>query len=92
MVYSTGGAAATPLLGRFLYVGLPFVRTPLQLSGGSSAACNGQFSFDFNAWIATGFDPTLVAGTTVWAQYWSRDPGDPDNAYLSHGVSFTLAP
>ena len=28
--------------------------------------CDGSFTLDFNAWIARGVDPALVAGTAVY--------------------------
>jgi hypothetical protein len=69
------------------------VRTSIQNSGGSPA-CGGAFSFDFNAYIASGADPALVSGQQVWSQYWSRDPGfaPPDNTNLTDAVEFTIQP
>jgi hypothetical protein len=54
--------------------------------------CTGQFHFDFNAWIQSGIDPSLVAGQEVWAQYWYRDPGfaAPNNIGLTDAVEFTI--
>ena len=92
LIYSTAGPSAVPLFGSFLYVAPPIVRTPPQQSGGTSGMCDGSFVFDFNTWVTTGPDANLTAGTTVWAQYWSRDPGDPDGAHLSDALSFQLLP
>ena len=68
-------------------------RTPVQSSGGSPP-CGGSFSLDFNAWIASGTDQQLVAGSTVWGQWWSRDPGFPPpmSTNLSDALRFTLCP
>lgn len=92
LVYSRTGASAKPFLGSFLYVAPPLVRTAPQFSGGTPGQCDGGFSFDFNTWLGSGSDPNLTAGSTVWAQYWTRNPGGPDGAYLSNAVRFVLAP
>ncbi len=48
----------------------------------------------YAAWIAAGSNPALVAGATVWAQYWSRDPGFPApfNAGLTDAQTFVIWP
>lgn len=46
--------------------------SPPSFSGGSAPAC-GSSRGDCNAYIASGVDPALVAGTTVWLQFWFRD-------------------
>ncbi|MCA8972894.1 MAG: hypothetical protein KDC95_24125, partial [Planctomycetes bacterium] len=89
---SRAGFGVQPAFGSFLYLRQPLVRTPVQNSGSAATVCGGQFSFDFNDWVQNGFDGGLTAGTTVWAQYWSRDPGDPDGAHLGDVIRFTLAP
>jgi hypothetical protein len=96
LVYSTAGAAAIPFAGGTLCLQAPRRRTPAQPSGGATTGvdCSGRFSIDFNAWIATGVNPSLLAGVNVWAQYWSRDPGfsAPNNVSLTDAVSFTIGP
>ena len=65
------------------------------MSGGSTITdCSGAYRVDFNAWIASGFDPALLAGQDVWTQYWSRDPGfpAPDGTGLTDALAFTIAP
>jgi hypothetical protein len=54
----------------------PVTRTPGQSSGSTPPVedCSGQYALDFNDWIQTSGDPSLVAGAVVYAQYWSRDP------------------
>lgn len=85
--------AALPFQGAFLCVLPPTRRTDIQFSGGVvDIDCDGAFSFDFNAWIASGADPNLVAGQTVSAQYWYRDPGAVDQTGLTGGLSFDLCP
>ena len=95
LIYSTAGPAATPFQGGVLCLQAPVVRTPVQSSGGTlppGSDCSGSFGLDFNAWIATGSDPSLVPGALVWAQYWSRDPGfpPPDNSSLTNAVAFAI--
>lgn len=96
LLYTTAGRASTPFFGGTLCLASPLHRTPAQNSGGTQAGsdCTGVYSFDFNAWIAGGSDPSLVAGVTVDAQYYSRDPGfvTPDNVGLSNALEFTLQP
>jgi hypothetical protein len=40
------------------------------------------------------FQHGLVGGSTVYTQYWMRDPGFPfpDNIGLTNGLRFTLCP
>jgi hypothetical protein len=96
LLYGRSGRAATPFHGGFLCAAPPRHRTPPVISGGSASGsdCSGSFSFDFNAWIATGADPTLAPGTQVNAQYWSRDPGfaPPNNVSLTDAVEFGICP
>jgi hypothetical protein len=63
-------------------------------NSGGTAPCGGMFQIDFNAYVASGMDPALVAGQQVWLQIWSHDPGfaPPNNTSLSDAVSFTLCP
>jgi catechol 2,3-dioxygenase-like lactoylglutathione lyase family enzyme len=91
--YSKSGPNNAPFQGGTLCAAAPLVRTMLQNSGGT-APCGGAFQIDFNAYVAGGKDPALVAGQQVWAQTWSRDPGlaPPNNTSLSDAVSFTLCP
>jgi hypothetical protein len=90
-VYSKTGPAANPFQGGFLCIASPLRRTNGQTSGGA-APCSGQLSLDFNDWIQTGGDAGLVAGVTVWGQYWSRDPSASFGTNLTDAISFTLCP
>ncbi len=80
--------------GGTLCVESPTVRTPPQNSGGaaSGANCSGAFSFDFNAWFASGIDPALAAGAEIYAQHWSRDPASPSKTGLSNALRFVVNP
>ncbi|MCK6448711.1 MAG: hypothetical protein L6Q99_20140 [Planctomycetes bacterium] len=90
--HATSAAAATPFHGGLLCMTLPIQRHTVQSSGGTSGACDGAFSEDFNAYIAGGFDPVLGPGIDVWIQNWSRDPGDPFTDSLSDAIAATICP
>ena len=86
---------SVPFQGGILCVGPTVTRTPGQVSGGSAGSgtdCSGAHAFDFSAYIASGLDPTLVAGAQVNAQYWSRDVADPFGSALSDGLQFVICP
>jgi len=87
-------AAAAPFQGGTLCVQPPFVRTPPQSSGGTPSGndCTGAPTFDMNARIQGGTDPNLVAGATVFAQYYYRDPSDAFTVGLTDAVSFVVCP
>lgn len=95
-LYSLAGRQSVPFGGGRLLVVPPLRRSPALNSGGSPSGfdCTGAFSFDFNAWIASGADPALVAGATVDGQFWYRDPGflPPTAVGLTQGAHFGLAP
>lgn len=81
-----------PFQGGFLCAAAPITRTPLQNSGGDpfSSACEGGFVFNFTAWIQSKIDPTLIPGTSVFAQYWFRDPPASFGSGLSDAVRFFI--
>ena len=96
LFYSTSGAANTPFAGGTMCIQQPQHPTQMALTAinGLTPPCNGQFSFDFNAWIASGVDPNLSAGQTVWMQYWYRDPGGVPGANigLTDGIFVSICP
>jgi hypothetical protein len=69
----------------------PVKRTGIQNSGGVGP-CNGEFHFDFNAHIASGVNPSLVAGQTVWGQFWSRDAPSSFGSNRSDAIEFVIQP
>jgi hypothetical protein len=91
LFYGTQGRNSVTFLGGFLCVKPPTRRTFVQDSGGIGS-CGGRFDFDFNAHIASGFDPALVAGQLVNCQYWSRDPAAASTTNLTAGLEFEIAP
>ena len=96
LLFYGSGANSAAFQGGYLCVKSPLTRTALQNSGGSATGtdCTGTYSYDFEALILAGTDPTLVAGATVHAQYWARDPADPAGfaTSLSNGLSFQICP
>ncbi len=96
LFYSSVASNGAPFQGGVLCTKTPIKRTSLQNSAGNPPPndCSGNYSFDFNAFIASGQDPALVAGQSVWAQNWSRDPGfsAPNNTGLTNAIAFTIAP
>lgn len=92
LFYSQNGEASNVFQGGFLCVAGPVQRTASQSSGGSGL-CGGTYQFDFNAYVASDVDPTLVAGSTVNAQFWFRDPPETiSGTGLSGGVRFLICP
>lgn len=89
--YSKSGPATVPFQGGVLCVAAPIVRTPASLTGGA-AACSGSLGIDFNAWIASGADPGLAAGSAVWMQAWSRDTASSSGTSLSDALRFEVCP
>jgi hypothetical protein len=91
LFFGLTGAASTPFQGGTLCVAGPKIRTPFQNSGGSGA-CGGSFDIDFNAYLQTLVGVSIGAGSHVWAQYWSRDPGAVAGGNLTDAVHFQLWP
>ncbi len=93
MVWSTA-PAALPFSGGFVCVQLPMHRTPLQSTGGASAAndCTGTCSYVFTPQYAQ--SRGLSPGDTVYAQFWSRDPAGATarRVNASDAIAFTWAP
>ncbi|MCK6446208.1 MAG: hypothetical protein L6Q99_07435 [Planctomycetes bacterium] len=90
--YGTAGLNGIGFQGGHLCIKPAIKRLNVQNSGGQGTACNGSMTTDFNARICSGLDTALVAGATVGAQAWSRDPADPFTTSLSNALSFTICP
>jgi YVTN family beta-propeller protein len=91
LIYSTAGPAAIPFQGGWLCLASPVRRTLGQTSTGAGL-CGGTFAMDFNSYIALGGDPTLIAGASLWAQYWSRDNASPSGTNLTDALTTTIGP
>jgi len=96
LLFYGAGSSSTPFQGGFLCVQAPLKRTGVKDSGGNPIGtdCSGAYDVDFEALILAGGDPALVAGATVYAQFWARDPADPTGFHtsLSNGLSFEICP
>jgi hypothetical protein len=94
LFYGTNGAANVPFQGGTLCVQAPVKRTAVQNSGGNPppSDCSGAYAFEFNALIQSGANPNLIAGATVHAQWWARDPADAFGTSLSGGITFLVQP
>lgn len=95
--YSLSGAQSQPwgAGSSFLCVQPPSQRGPIGTSGGTTNACDGSLSLDWNAFRAS--SPTILGapfqgGETVWIQAWFRDPPAPKSTSLSNALTFTVAP
>lgn len=86
--FSLTGAASAPFAGGLRCVRTPVFRMP--------QAHNVTFShsLDFNAYIASGANPGLVSGQTVWFQLAAQSTTGANNGTfsLSPGLRFTIAP
>jgi len=96
LFYSLDGPAATPFQGGTLCIEPMLRYTPVQMTGGNAggADCSGTLDFDFNQWLQGGNDPSIVAGTRVNAQFFYRDPMNPDGTGygLTEAVEFFVLP
>lgn len=87
--------ASLPFHGGTLCVAPPLRRTPAQSSGGAPLPtydCSGTYAFGFDhAYMSA---EGILAGDTIHAQWFARDPfvADGTHASLSNAVRFTLCP
>ncbi len=91
--YGLSGPAAAPFQGGLKCVASPTRRTGTLNSGGTppfANDCSGVYGFEFNAWIASGADPSLVPGASVRGQFWSRDPAASFGVGLSEAIEFLI--
>jgi subtilisin-like proprotein convertase family protein len=102
LFYSVTGPAATAFQCGTLCMMTPIRRTPAQGSGGTAppaADCSGAWAIDMNCFAvgACGGVPIpalTVPSTSVWCQWWGRDPGfaAPCNTQLSNGLNYIIGP
>jgi hypothetical protein len=90
LFYGTNGPWGTRVSAQgYLCVKAPVVHAQLASTQGS-AGCDGFLSMDFNAWIAAGGDPALVAGQSVYAQTWFRNATG--SGQFSDALAFLIGP
>ncbi|MCK6448576.1 MAG: FG-GAP repeat protein [Planctomycetes bacterium] len=90
--HSSTGPAGAAFHGGYLCLKPPTKRHAVLAAGGTGGSCSGVLQQDLNAYIASGADPALIAGKTVWLQAWARDPAAPFTDSLSDALSTTIAP
>ncbi|MCK6447081.1 MAG: hypothetical protein L6Q99_11885 [Planctomycetes bacterium] len=62
------------------------------LTSSAATACSGVFLFDFNGWLAAGNDPSVIAGDTLYGQFWFRDPPSSFDVGFTDAVRFVVYP
>lgn len=84
--------AAIPFQGGTLCVQPPTSRTANQNSGGNPPPndCSGNYAFHWNNIFSASVG--IVAGDTIDAQYWMRDPQSPSTTGLSDAIEVTFCP
>jgi hypothetical protein len=101
LFYGSTGPASVPFQGGTLCVATPIRRTIGTSTGGNPPPndCSGSPSIDMNAFAVGGLGGSpaaflTVSGTTVYCQWWGRDPGfaSPNNTQLSDGLQYTICP
>ena len=92
--YGTTGAQGAVFQSGFQCVRPPLSRAAPRSTGGNGPPldCSGSLTFTLDEWVASKKDLRLVPGTTVYGQFWSRDPGAVPATHLSSAVAFTLQP
>jgi hypothetical protein len=95
--YGVSGRAASPwgTSSSFVCVKSPTQRTGAQSGGGTSGACDGAMSLDWNAFVAShpgAVGTPFSSGQLVQAQGWFRDPPSPKSTMLSNAIEFVVAP
>ena len=92
MLFYGFGPTNRPFQGSRLCVTSPLRKTAPQQATGIQFPCEGRYSYDFNALIQSGSDSDLVAGATVYSQYWFRDPMGVTGSSTSQALQFTIEP
>jgi hypothetical protein len=89
--YAPGAAA---FKGGTLCVQTPVRRTPPVSSGGTFGAdnCSGAPVYNLNQVIQGGGDPNLAVGSTIYMQWYYRDPVDPNGVGLTDAASVSICP
>lgn len=94
-LFVSRGAVLPPFQPGALCLAPPLVRLGVGLSSAASGLCGGALAFDWNAWNSShpaAFGGSGVAGDSLHAQAWVRDPGAAGGSVASDALRFTLAP
>ena len=94
LFYGIGSRTQLPGLYGDVCVGGPYQRTQPVPSGGNPAdgPCAGTFELDFNAYVQSGVDPAIVAGSNVIGHFWYRYGAAPGNARFSDAIEMPVCP
>lgn len=97
LFYGVNGAIEAPWgqSSHTLCVHAPTQRTPTQVTGGTSGACDGAMTLDWNAFSNANpgaLGQPFSAGQDVWSQAFFRDPAGPKTTALSNALRFTICP
>ncbi|MCK6447839.1 MAG: FG-GAP repeat protein [Planctomycetes bacterium] len=84
-------ADIVPFRGGWLCIAAPLKRAVTQHAS-SGSFCDGAYTTDFNAFIAAGHDPALIAGESRYCQWATRDPADAWGSGLSQALWFEIGP
>ena len=86
--------AALPFQGGTLCVQPPIIRTGSSNSGGNPPPVDCSGHYDYHLTQGYMASHLFQVGTTIYAQYWARDPGfqPPNNTSLSNGLRIVLCP
>jgi hypothetical protein len=98
ILYGVSGPIAAPWSASstsYRCVQNPVQRMGAQNSGGTAGACDGAYSEDWNAYLAShpgALGQPFGGGEVVWAQAWYRDPPASKSSSLSNGIEFYVQP
>lgn len=91
-LFGTAGQASIPFQGGVLCLASPIYRLPGKNSGGSGT-CGGSISYTLSDVLAApGGGSSVVAGSTLHLQTWSRDVGDAFKSSLSNALRVSICP
>ncbi len=90
--FGVTGQNNVPFLGGILCVKATLYRLPIQFSGGAGT-CSGVITYSLQNFLnQPDGGGLLLAGTTVNAQTWFRDPPSSATTALSNGWEFVICP
>ncbi len=91
LFFGTSGQNNTPFFGGTLCVKAPLTRLMIKNSGGA-ATCSGSISYTLADFLASTGGASLLLGTTVNCQVWTRDPPAAQSVSLTDAAQFQICP
>jgi hypothetical protein len=89
MYWGFASLNSPPFQGGYKCVGVPSIRTPVQVSGGSLTgnSCTGSYQFLMShAYMQS---HGIAPGSAFYCQYWMRDPSDAFKSGMTGGLAVT---